>query len=361
MSLFSRAAVLAALVTLHSSAQAQQPATSQPVYTYVEQMPTFPGGQAALFQAVSRTVQYPAEAQQQRIEGRVFVSFVVTETGNVRDAKAVKPVHPLLDAEAVRAVQALPAFIPGRQGGRAVAVAYTLPIQFKLPADTAASRDAQYPGGPEALAAYLAATPYPEAARAAQVQGRVYVQFEVDSVGKVRHVKALPPVADPKAQKAAPVSSGLVLLHTAAEQHLAAMPAWLPARRNSSPVTTRWTVPIDFTSQPAAPAARPLPYADQLPVFVGSTPAEPLRATIMRSLRYPAAAIRSRIQGETLVYFEVSEQGQIERVEVVQSSHPLLDAETVRAVKAQRIATPAQYQGRPVRVFCICPAKFIRI
>ncbi|RYU78866.1 energy transducer TonB [Hymenobacter persicinus] len=103
------------------------------VMTYVEQMPVFPGGQVALYQTLGQTISYPTEALQKRLEGRVFVSFVVSPAGIVEDIKVSKGLHPLLDAEAVRAVSKLPAWQPGRQNGRFVPVAYTLPIGFRLP------------------------------------------------------------------------------------------------------------------------------------------------------------------------------------------------------------------------------------
>ncbi|WP_226171734.1 energy transducer TonB [Hymenobacter lucidus] len=98
-------------------------------------MPAFPGGQSALFQMIGQNISYPTEALQQRLEGRVFVSFVVGTSGSVQQIKVSKSAHPLLDAEAVRAVGNLPAWQPGRQNGRFVPVAFTLPIGFRLPAN----------------------------------------------------------------------------------------------------------------------------------------------------------------------------------------------------------------------------------
>jgi protein TonB len=75
---------------------------------------------------------YPVEAQKEKIQGKVFVNFVVGSFGQVTNAKIVKSVHPSLDAEALRVVGLLPAWKPGKQRGQAVDVAYTVPIEFIL-------------------------------------------------------------------------------------------------------------------------------------------------------------------------------------------------------------------------------------
>ncbi|WP_407405500.1 energy transducer TonB [Sodaliphilus sp.] len=102
------------------------------VFKSVEQMPTFPGGPAALMKYLSSHIQYPTMAQENNIQGKVVVQFVVTKTGEVGEVKVVRSVDKDLDREAVRVCKTLPKFVPGRQNGQAVAVWYTLPVQFKL-------------------------------------------------------------------------------------------------------------------------------------------------------------------------------------------------------------------------------------
>jgi len=102
------------------------------VFRSVEQMPTFPGGDAALMKYLSSHIQYPAMAAENNIQGRVVVQFVVTKTGKVGEVKVVRSVDKSLDKEAVRVVKTLPNFVPGRQNGQPVNVWYTLPVQFKL-------------------------------------------------------------------------------------------------------------------------------------------------------------------------------------------------------------------------------------
>ena len=102
------------------------------VYDVVEQMPSFPGGHAALLQWLASNVIYPAEAAENGVQGRVIVQFVVEKDGSVSDAWVVKSVDPLLDKEARRVVSAMPRWNPGKQKGSAVRVKYTIPVTFKL-------------------------------------------------------------------------------------------------------------------------------------------------------------------------------------------------------------------------------------
>lgn len=102
------------------------------VFESVEQMPAFPGGDAALYKYISEHLRYPSVAQENNIQGRVVVQFVVTKTGSVGEVKVVRSKDPDLDKEAVRVVKTLPKFIPGKMNGQAVNVWFTLPITFKL-------------------------------------------------------------------------------------------------------------------------------------------------------------------------------------------------------------------------------------
>ncbi|MBN2662796.1 MAG: energy transducer TonB [Bacteroidales bacterium] len=99
---------------------------------WAEQMPEFPGGVAALKQYIAENVEYPQMAQENDIQGTVYLRFVVSKTGNVGTVEVTRGVDPLLDDEAVRVVESLPKFKPGMQGGRAVPVWYSVPIVFQL-------------------------------------------------------------------------------------------------------------------------------------------------------------------------------------------------------------------------------------
>ena len=101
-------------------------------YDMVDEMPQFPGGPSALFEFLSKNIQYPKEAEDANLQGRVIVSFVVEKDGSVSNAKVVRPIDPLLDAEALRVVNSMPKWIPGKQNGEAFRVKYTIPVTFRV-------------------------------------------------------------------------------------------------------------------------------------------------------------------------------------------------------------------------------------
>jgi len=124
---------------MNLSQQAPQKAQDNPttkdgkqIYPHVEVMPRFPGGDAALMKFLSENVRYPEEAQKKGIQGRVNMRFVITPDGTIEDVNVVKSLDPVCDQEAVRAVKAMPKWIPGKQNGKAVYVYYTLPVTFRL-------------------------------------------------------------------------------------------------------------------------------------------------------------------------------------------------------------------------------------
>ena len=102
------------------------------VYNVVEQMPSFPGGEAALLKYVNTHIKYPAIAQEQEISGVVVLRFVVKEDGSVGEVIVQKSLEKHCDEEAVRVVKSLPRFMPGKQQGKAVRVWYTLPVRYVI-------------------------------------------------------------------------------------------------------------------------------------------------------------------------------------------------------------------------------------
>jgi protein TonB len=102
------------------------------IFRSVEQMPQFPGGDAALLKFLSSHINYPPMAAENNVQGKVTVQFVVGKDGYVGEVKVVRSVDKELDREAIRVCKLLPKFTPGRQNGQPVSVWYTLPVQFKL-------------------------------------------------------------------------------------------------------------------------------------------------------------------------------------------------------------------------------------
>lgn len=105
---------------------------AQEAFIVVEQMPEFPGGTDELQKYLSNNIRYPVAALENGVQGRVICEFVVNSDGKVTNVRIVRGVDPTLDAEALRVINAMPLWKPGKQRGKAVKVRYTLPVNFKL-------------------------------------------------------------------------------------------------------------------------------------------------------------------------------------------------------------------------------------
>jgi TonB family protein len=101
-------------------------------FVVVEEMPMFPGGENAMVTWITSNLKYPGKAVKDKIEGTVPVNFLVTSAGKIKNVKVLKPVNPLLDAEAVRVINSMPDWIPGSQAGKQVAVQMQVSVEFKL-------------------------------------------------------------------------------------------------------------------------------------------------------------------------------------------------------------------------------------
>lgn len=125
--------------SLVQKAETEQPKTtithtvsSNRIYDVVEKMPEYPGGDQALMEFLSKHIEYPTVAQNNGIQGKVILGFVVSKTGKVEDVQIIRSLDPSLDKEALRVVKQLGNWIPGEQKGEKVSVRYTLPVVFRL-------------------------------------------------------------------------------------------------------------------------------------------------------------------------------------------------------------------------------------
>lgn len=107
-------------------------ATEEEVFVVVEEDPEFPGGMDALYQYLASNIRYPKQAKEEGIQGRVFVNFVIEKDGSVSNVKVLRDIGGGCAEEAMRVVQAMPKWKPGRQRGKRVRTQYTLPINFNL-------------------------------------------------------------------------------------------------------------------------------------------------------------------------------------------------------------------------------------
>lgn len=108
------------------------PPDDDKVYEVVEVMPEYPGGQGELLKFLARNIKYPEESVKNKEEGRVQIAFIVNKDGSISDVKVLKNATPLLDAEAIRITKSMPNWTPGKDKGKVVRVAYTVPVTFRL-------------------------------------------------------------------------------------------------------------------------------------------------------------------------------------------------------------------------------------
>ncbi len=105
---------------------------TEEIFVVVEEQPEFPGGNAAMMKFLSDNIRYPVIAQENGIQGRVICNFVVERDGSITDVQVVRGQDPSLDREAIRVIQQMPKWKPGKQRGSAVRVRFTLPVVFRL-------------------------------------------------------------------------------------------------------------------------------------------------------------------------------------------------------------------------------------
>ena len=239
--------VLAADMTnnTHLSLSSKSREMNEQVFTVVEKMPSFPGGDAELLKYIATNIKYPKESQDNGEQGRVICSFIVGRDGSVNNPEVLRGVTPLLNEEAVRVINTMPRWNPGMQRGKAVAVKYTVPITFRLKSPVEEAKEEtltvvdvmpQYPGGDRELLKFIAQSiKYPTDAQEAGVQGRVICSFVVDKEGNIVEPKIIRGI-DPS-------------LDAEALRVIGMMPRWTPGRQDGKAVRVLYTVPITFRLQ----------------------------------------------------------------------------------------------------------------
>ena len=243
-----------------------------PIFEVVEHMPEFTGGgMSALMEYLSKNIKYPEAAMKKGTQGRVTVQFVVEKDGSITNVKILRGIDPELDKEAIRVISAMPKWKPGTQRGEAVRVRFTVPVMFRLTEDKTPVKYApienkidemvvvgyapeeatypeeatvfevveqmpEYPGGMPAMMEFIGKNiKYPVAAQKAKIQGRVTIQFIVNTEGNIINPRVLRS-ADP-------------LLDAEAIRLTTIMPKWKPGMQRGQAVNVKYTVPIMFRLQ----------------------------------------------------------------------------------------------------------------
>ncbi|GGH16951.1 M56 family metallopeptidase [Mucilaginibacter phyllosphaerae] len=219
------------------------------VFTQVEHVPTFPGGENAFAQYLVSNIKYPADAKKNKVEGRSVITFIVEKDGSLSDLKVVRALGSGTDEEAIRVLKASPKWNPGVQNGKTVRVQYSIPVSFSLGNKITATgqpvsgegsevfisveQAPSFPGGDAAFGKFLATNVrYPKAAREANLQGRVVASFIIEKDGSLSNIKVIRGVGMGIDEEAVRV--------------LGLSPNWNPGIQNGHNVRVSYAVPINF-------------------------------------------------------------------------------------------------------------------
>ncbi|HAA13524.1 MAG TPA: hypothetical protein DCE41_18260 [Cytophagales bacterium] len=212
-----------------------------------EVMAEFPGGHSAFMQYVKENLEYPAEARKVGIQGNVYISFLVTEDGQIREARVERGVNDYLDEEALRVIEQMEDWEPAENNGEKVTMRILLPIKFRLEGGEELSlpkmgtedvfeiveEPPHFGEGKNQLFRYLFEhIKYPESAEEEGIEGQVIVQFVVDADGKVTEVEIAEGEYD--------------ALNAEAKRVVQEMPSWTPGVQRGQRVKVRMQVPVYF-------------------------------------------------------------------------------------------------------------------
>jgi TonB family protein len=230
-----------------------------PALSIVEKNPEFPGGFNELLAFLRKNVKYPKEAIENKVQGTVFVRFIVASNGKIKNAKILRGINSYCDEEALRVVNMMPDWIPGMQNGKKVSVMFQIPVKFQLTSGQLMKQkaeneynnlsssgkdnlllkpdeDPQFPGGLNALMKFLQKTvQYPIKAQENKMTGTVFVQFIVQKTGEVKDAKIVRGICKSLDEEA------LRVVHL--------MPLWTPGKKDGKPINTSFCIPIKFQLQ----------------------------------------------------------------------------------------------------------------
>jgi TonB family protein len=268
------------------------------IYAIVKQMPQLMEG--SLQRYIYQHTTYPAKAKEQKLEGAVVIGFVVEPSGQVGKVKLMKPVHAILDEEALKIVRALPRFTPGYHEGKPVRVQMYIPVRFSLK-PLPEPEEEQPPIGTEEMVV----------AEADMLQAEL--------------------AGDPNGIDPDMVEAPLV-----------------------EEVTDQKREPDLLIAEPQAPQQDDiLTFAEQMPEFNGD-----LYTYLSKNINYPASARELGISGKVIAAFVVEKDGSISNIEVLRKAGNDFDTEAIRVIKSMPAWKPGKQNGKPVRVRFTLPITF---
>lgn len=361
--------------------------SSYKVFEIVEDLPVFPGGDGEMKKFIDRNLHYPESAQDSGTEGQVMVQFTVQSDGSITDAHVLKGLGEPFDSEAVRVISSMPKWEPGKQRGKAVAARFSVPVVFRRSGNSADGVNTadgspqkksqsivertdvfaavehmpQFPGGPTALIKYLSNNiHYPNSEESSGTEGRVMVQFIVETDGSISDVQ---------------IKDGLgEAFDSEALRVVSSMPKWKPGMQRGKIVPVRFLLPITFrtlnkatgnvknsTASSQEKSQSDSVYTvfsvvEQMPQFPGGQTA--MMKYLADNLHYPKKAQENGVQGTVLVQFIIDEEGHIPFAKINKSVDSDLDAEALRVVKSMPLWIPGKQRGKKVKVMMNLPVAF---
>lgn len=208
------------------------------------QLPEFPGGAKEMMLYLAKNINYPNDAKAKGIEGKVFVQFIVAQTGEIKNVEVVRSVYPSIDSVAISVVQNMPQWSPGIQNGIAVDTKYTIPVVFTLGNNqienttdekiySFTEQIPEFIGGEKAMKTYFKENmQYPDLAKQEKIHGKVIVKFVVNENGSLTDVHVTRGIGGGCDEEALRL--------------VKAMPLWAPAKQNGKVVKCYFTVPVEF-------------------------------------------------------------------------------------------------------------------
>jgi len=299
------------------------------VYTVIDKMPQFPGGESELLKFIGQNLKYPVKAQENGIQGMIIIRFVVNKLGKVEKAEVMRGLVPEINQEGLRVVNALPDWIPGEQNGEKVSVYYTLPINFKLQGESKnkitnedGSLNTRTPNGEKPLFV---------------IDGKIATEDEF------------------KAVKTDMIEKVTVL------KDKSAIAVYGEKGKNGVVIITKKTTEI--TGKKEFKPAIGLPDKDGVYSVIEKMPLYPggeseLMKFIGQNLRYPVKAQERGIQGRLIIRFVVNKLGKVEKAEVLRGLDQEMDQEGLRVINLLPDWIPGEQKGEKVSVYYTLPITF---
>ena len=290
------------------------------VYAKVDQMPQFPGGEKEMIKFISDNIKYPPKAKEMGIQGTVIASFIVNDKGKVVNVKIARGVGSGCDEEALRVINSMPDWIPGKQGGKEVAVSYKLPVAFRLQSEKTVNYQQKL--NVDSLLALQNIEDRP----VMLIDGRVAKRSEI----KPEDIYSISVLKNESAIKAygEKAKNGMILITSKQEEK-------------------RQTVDGE----------RAFVVVEQMPQFPGGEDA--MKQFIKDNLKYPEEAQKQNKQGTIIINFIIDKEGKIRNPKVMRGIVKSLDDEALKVPNLMPAWAPGKQGGKPVAVSYTVPFKFV--